>query len=120
MAIEIQRTRALAAGLGPNRSHADMKANPTTLRKDIIVSTSQRDAMMILASTSETPSATAAARPGPEEKNERKATRRELSDRRWTPEIRGGGGKRNWKASRPASSRLVQAEPTARGRRTAI
>jgi hypothetical protein len=33
---------------------------------------------MILASTSDTPSAIAAAKPGPEEKKERKATRREL------------------------------------------
>jgi hypothetical protein len=78
MAIEIQRTRALAAGLGPNRNHADIKANPTTLRKDSIVSTSQRDAIMILASTSDTPSATAAVNPGAEEKRGREATRREL------------------------------------------
>jgi hypothetical protein len=120
MAIEIHRTRALAAGFGQNRSHADMNASPTTLRNDSIVSTSQRDAMMILARTSEMPSARAAASPGAEEKTERKATRRKLSDGRWMPEIRGSGGKRNQKASRPASSHLVQAVPIARGRRTAI
>ena len=68
MAIEIQRTRASAAAFGPARSHTDMKASPTTLRKDSIVSTSQRDAIMILASTSDTPSAIAAANPGAEEK----------------------------------------------------
>ncbi len=78
MAIEIQRTRESAAAFGPVSSHTDMKASPTTLRKDNIVSTSQRDAIMILARTSEMPSASAAANPGAEENRGREATRREL------------------------------------------
>src|SRR5271169_4764536 len=71
MAIEIQRTRASIGGVGPSRSQIVIKTRPITLRNDSIVSTSQCDPAMILTSTSETPSTTAAAIPGATGKIER-------------------------------------------------
>ena len=50
-----------------------IKTSPTTLRNNSMVSTSQCDAMMILASTSATPSENAAASPGTTEKTKREA-----------------------------------------------
>ena len=68
MPSDIQRTRASVGGFGPSRSHSVMKTRPITLRNDSMVRTSQCAAAMILTSTSETPSTTAAATPGADEK----------------------------------------------------
>ena len=95
MPIDIRRTRAFTGdGFGPSRSHTVIKASPTTLRNNSMVSTSQCDAMMILASTSATPSENAAASPGATEKTKREAKRNNSCG--IPPDaIRGGGLRRN-------------------------
>src|SRR5271155_564001 len=62
--IAIQCAPASALGFDPTRSHIAMKARPTTLRNDSIVSTSQSAARTSFARTSDRPSAIAAAMRG--------------------------------------------------------
>ena len=95
MPIDISRTRAsIGDGLRPSRSHIVIRTSPTALRNSSMVSTSQCDAMMILASTSAAPSENAAASPGTTEKTKREVKRNDSCG--IPPDaIRGGGARRN-------------------------